>query len=79
MLLLNYDKKSGLFLLYVFLLLLFFFQIFIRQNNQFTDVSVASFTKLRSLSDVHLILLGAVENDFQLVTQKENYEIAGGL
>ena len=60
-------------------LLLFFFQIFIRQNTQFTEVSVVSVTKLKSLSDVHLIILGAVENDFQLVTQKESYEIEGGL
>ena len=29
--------------------------------------------KLKNLSDV---LLGALENDFQLVTQKESYEIA---
>ena len=33
-------------------------------------------TKLKNLSDVHLMLLGAVENDFQLVIQKESYEIA---
>ena len=36
-------------------------------------------TKLRNLSDVHSILLGAVENDFQLVIQKESYEIASDL
>ena len=33
-------------------------------------------TKLRNLSDVHSILLGAAENDFQLFIQKESYEIA---
>ena len=33
-------------------------------------------TKLKNLPDVHLMLLGAVENDFQLVIQKESYEIA---
>ena len=38
-----------------------------------------SVTKLRNLSDVHSILLGAVENDFQLVIQKESYEIASDL
>ena len=32
--------------------------------------------KLKNLSDVHSILLGVVENDFQLVTQNESYEIA---
>ena len=36
-------------------------------------------TKLKNLSDVHSILLGAVENDFQLVIQKESYEIASDL
>ena len=35
--------------------------------------------KLKNLSDVHSILLGAVENDFQLVIQKESYEIASDL
>ena len=33
----------------------------------------------KSLSDVHSILLDAVENDFQLVIQKESYEIASDL
>ena len=32
-------------------------------------------TKSKNLSDVYLILLGAVENNFQLVIQKESYEI----
>ena len=32
--------------------------------------------KLKNLSDVHSILLGAVKNDFQLVIPKESYEIA---
>ena len=36
-------------------------------------------TKLKNLSDVHSILLGAVENDFQLVIQKGSYEIASDL
>ena len=71
--------KEGTFSFICVFLLLFFFQIFIRQNTQFTEVSVVSVTKLKSLSDVHLIILGAVENDFQLVTQKESYEIEGGL
>ena len=34
---------------------------------------------LKNLSDVHSILLSAVENDFQLVIQKESYEIASDL
>ena len=33
--------------------------------------------KLKNLSNVHSILLGVVENDFQLVIQKESYESAG--
>ena len=33
-------------------------------------------TKLRNLSDVHAMLLGAVENDFQIFIQKESYKIA---
>ena len=36
-------------------------------------------TKLKNLSDVHSILLGVVENDFQLVIQKESCEIANDL
>ena len=36
-------------------------------------------TKLKNLSDVHSILLGAEENDFQLVIQKESYEIVSDL
>ena len=35
--------------------------------------------KVKNLSDIHSILVGAVENDFQLVIQKEIYEIAGDL
>ena len=31
------------------------------------------------MSDVHSILLGAVENDFQLLIQKESYEIQSDL
>ena len=40
---------------------------------------VGPIMKLKNLSDVHSILLGAVENDFQLVIQKESYEIASDL
>ena len=36
-------------------------------------------TKLKNLSDVNSILLGAVENDFQLFIQKESYGIASDL
>ena len=36
-------------------------------------------TKLRNIMDAHSILLGAVENDFQLVIQNESYEIASDL
>ena len=32
---------------------------------------IGSVTKLKNLSDVHSILLGGVENDFQLVIQKK--------
>ena len=41
--------------------------------------STGPVTKLKNLLDVHSILLGAVENDFQLVMQKERYEIASEL
>ena len=41
--------------------------------------SAGPVTKLKNLSDVHSILLGAVENDFQLFIQKESYEIASHL
>ena len=37
------------------------------------------FTNLKNLLDVHSILLGAVENDLQLVIQVESYEIASDL
>ena len=36
-------------------------------------------TKLKNLSDARSILLGAVENDFQLVIQKGNYKILSNL
>ena len=49
---------------------------FKKVNNIFTKEPA---TKLKNLSDVHSILLGAVENDFQLVIQKESYEIASDL
>ena len=35
--------------------------------------------KFKNLQDVHSILLGAVENYFQFVMQKESYEIASDL
>ena len=41
--------------------------------------NVGPVTKIKYLSDVHLILLGAIENDFQLAIQKESYEIASDL
>ena len=53
-------------------------QIFIQKNN-YSEITGGPVTKLKNLSDVHLILLGAVENDFQLVIQKESYEITSGL
>ena len=40
---------------------------------------IGSVTKLKNLSDVHSILLGGVENNFQLVIQKESYETASDL
>ena len=36
-------------------------------------------TKLKNLLDVHLLLLGATENAFQLFIQKESYEKASDL
>ena len=59
-----------------FNLTLFFIFIVIRkrQPNMYGLV-----TKLKNLSDVHSILQGAVENDFQLVIQKESYESASDL
>ena len=36
-------------------------------------------TKSKNLSYVHLILLGAAENDFQLVMQEESHEIASDI
>ena len=41
--------------------------------------SAGPVTKLKNLSDVHSILLGAVENDFKLNIQKESYGIANDL
>ena len=40
---------------------------------------VGPVTKLKSLSDVNSILLGAVENDSQLVIETESYEIPSDL
>ena len=37
---------------------------------------IGSVTKLKNLLDEHSILLGGLENDFQLVIQKESYETA---
>ena len=42
-------------------------------------ISERHVTKLKNLLDVHSILLGAVENDFQFFRQKESYEIASDL
>ena len=41
--------------------------------------AIGPVTKLKNLSDIHSILLGAVENYFQLVMQKESYEIVSDL
>lgn len=41
--------------------------------------SAGPVTKLKNLSDVHSILLGSVENDFQLDIPKESYGIASDL
>ena len=49
------------------------------QLRERIGLSTRPVTKLKNLSDVHSILLGAVENDFQLVIQKESYEIASDL
>ena len=38
------------------------------------DIVAGPVTKLKNLSDVHSILLGAKENDVQLFVQKESYE-----
>ena len=40
---------------------------------------IGSVAKLKNLSDVHSILLGGVENNFQLVIQKESNETASDL
>ena len=40
---------------------------------------IGSVTKFKNLSDVNSILLGGVENNFQLVIQKESYETASDL
>ena len=48
-------------------------------NSNTVRSVIGPVTKLKNLSDVHSILLGAVENDFQLVIQKESYEIASDL
>ena len=62
----------------------FFFLLVVSQKKSFliygkdvdfADGIVGPVTKLKNLSDVHSILLGAVENDFQLVIQKESYKI----
>ena len=46
----------------------------------FTNISKSGpVFKLKNLSDVQSILLGAVENDFQLVIRKESYKNASDL
>ena len=40
---------------------------------------IGSVTKLKNLLDEHSILLGGLENDFQIVIQKESYETASDL
>ena len=35
--------------------------------------------KFKNLSDAHSIIVGAVENDFELVIQRESYETASDL
>ena len=47
-------------------------------NNQEQRITGPA-TKLKNLSDVHSVLLGAVGNDFQRMIQKESYEIANDL
>ena len=53
--------------------------IWIYHITAFRTVVGVPVTKLKNLSDVHSILLGSVENDFQLVIQKESYKIASDL
>ena len=48
-------------------------------NSNTVRSVIGPVTKLKNLSDVHSILLGAVENDFQLFIQKESYENASDL
>ena len=48
-------------------------------STKMFNLLIGPVTKLENLSDVHSILLGAVENYFQLVIQKESYEIASNL
>ena len=56
------------------------FVIQINQKNTSRHIlTYGPVTKLKNLSDVHSILLGAEENDFQLVIQKESYEIVSDL
>ena len=56
------------------------FVIQINQKNTSRHIlTYGPVTKLKNLSDVHSILLGAVENDFHLFIQKESYKIASDL
>ena len=48
-------------------------------NSNTVRSVIGPVTKLKNLSDVHSILLGAVENDFQLFIQKESYENASDI
>ena len=70
-------KKLFLVCLLWYLCFLIYTYAIFNYETEGSDFGVA--TKLKDLSDVHSILLGAVENDFQLVTQKESYEIASDL
>ena len=68
-----------LFLVCLFWYLCFLIYTYAIFNYELEGSDFGLVTKLKNLSDVHSILLGAVENDFQLVTQKESYEIASDL
>ena len=70
-------KKLFLVCLFWYLCFLIYTYAIFNYETEGSDFGLV--TKLKNLSDVHSILLGAVENDFQLVTQKESYEIASDL
>ena len=55
-------------------------KINLHKNKQLLHCSYKEpVTKLKNQSGVYSILLGAVENNFQLVIQKESYEIVSDL